>query len=549
MMSKKSKSRKHRKSSKAMSSKKKGKGKSTRSRPKTVAEEALEVGRGLKDYYMKYILPIEKAYNFDKFAQPYLTEADFVARPMVLLCGQYSVGKTTFIKYLLERDFPGMRIGPEPTTDKFCAIMYGMSERIVPGNAAAVQNDKPFKNLEKFGMAFLNRFEVAEVPAPILEHITFIDSPGVLSGEKQRVNRGYNFGKVIKYWAGRVDRIVLLFDAHKLDISDEFQECILALKGNFDKIRCLLNKADKVNTQQLMRVYGALLWSLGKVVLTPEVLRVYIGSFIDQPYQNEELAYLFDKESTDLISDLKELPRSSSIRKVNEFVKRGRQAKVHALICNHLYSQFGYFYKDATQLELLKDMAKHFQSVAKKYNIPKGDFPNPNKFADIMKEFKIYEFTAVDEKSIHVIDKVLSSGVPKLLEKLGSSSSRNYGSDEKMDNPFADNPFNTISGPDVKMGRDAWVINSTMKATYDQKFYSMDTSGGKALGSSIMPVMMASGLSNTVLKSIWDLSDIDKDGKMDADEFALCMYLIESVKKGGTIPDSLPLSHVPPSKR
>lgn len=37
---------------------------------------------------------------------------------MILLVGQYSTGKTTFIRHLLERDFPGIRIGPEPTTGK-----------------------------------------------------------------------------------------------------------------------------------------------------------------------------------------------------------------------------------------------------------------------------------------------------------------------------------------------------------------------------------------------------------------------------------------------
>jgi hypothetical protein len=56
------------------------------------------------------------------------------------------------------------------------------------------------------------------------------------------------------------------------------QRAIEGLKGNDDKIRVVLNKADMVSHQQLMRVYGAMMWSLGKVVKTPEVMRVYIGT-------------------------------------------------------------------------------------------------------------------------------------------------------------------------------------------------------------------------------------------------------------------------------
>lgn len=39
----------------------------------------------------------------------------------------------------------------------------------------------------------------------------------------------------------------------------------------YGRFRVVLNKADQIETQQLMRVYGALMWSLGKIVNTPEV--------------------------------------------------------------------------------------------------------------------------------------------------------------------------------------------------------------------------------------------------------------------------------------
>merc|ERR1711997_697143 len=128
----------------------------------------------------------------------------------------------------------------------------------------------------------------------------------------------------------------------------EFKAAILALRGNFDKIRCILNKADAITQQQLMRVYGALLWSLGKVVQTPEVMRVYISSFWDKPYRIKECEKLFDLEKQDLLNDLKSLPRSSAVR------------KVHALICETLRSKFGIFGKEKKQKELLNSMAEIF---------------------------------------------------------------------------------------------------------------------------------------------------------------------------------------------
>lgn len=126
-----------------------------------------------------------------------------------------------------------------------------------------------------------------------------------MSGEKQRTDRGYSFVQVCEWFAARSDVILLLFDPHKLDISDEFKSVISCLRGHDDKVRVVLNKADQVSAQQLMRVYGALMWSLGKVFMTPEVCKVYVGSFNDKPpsTENNQLgAELFAKVGSPRLS-------------------------------------------------------------------------------------------------------------------------------------------------------------------------------------------------------------------------------------------------------
>ncbi len=73
----------------------------------------------LKVVYKKKIMPLEAAYSYDAFYSPLLTDTEIGAKPMVLLLGQYSTGKTTFIRHLLGREYPGARIGPEPTVCSF----------------------------------------------------------------------------------------------------------------------------------------------------------------------------------------------------------------------------------------------------------------------------------------------------------------------------------------------------------------------------------------------------------------------------------------------
>ena len=104
-----------------------------------------------------------------------------------------------------------------------------------------------------------------------------------------------------------------------------------------------------------MRVYGALMWSLGKVISTPEVVRVYIGSFWDQPFLHSENRGLFEAESADLFEDLQSLPRNAALRKLNDLIKRARLAKVM-----NLRKSYSYEY-----LRFLSDRASGFMIFEK----------------------------------------------------------------------------------------------------------------------------------------------------------------------------------------
>jgi EH domain-containing protein 1 len=394
---------------------------SSKSSKKVPLSSVTSIVDGLKRLYIQKLKPLEVTYRFNDFVSPLLANSDFDAKPMVMLLGQYSTGKTTFIKHLLKTSYPGAHIGPEPTTDRFVVVMSGPDDRSIPGNTIAVQADMPFSGLTTFGTAFLSKFECSQMPHPLLEHITFVDTPGVLSGEKQRTQRAYDFTGVTSWFAAKCDLILLLFDPHKLDVSDEFKRVISSLRGHDDKIRVVLNKADQIDTQQLMRVYGALMWSLGKVLNTPEVMRVYIGSFNDKPVNEAATGpigkELFEKEQEDLLADLKDIPKKACDRRINEFVKRARAAKIHAYIISHLKKEMpAMIGKAKTQQKLIDNLSDEFGKVQREFHLPPGDFPNVEQFRETLSGYNIDKFEKLKPKMIQAVDDMLGYDIPDLLK-------------------------------------------------------------------------------------------------------------------------------------
>ncbi|ELW67092.1 Epidermal growth factor receptor substrate 15-like 1, partial [Tupaia chinensis] len=94
-----------------------------------------------------------------------------------------------------------------------------------------------------------------------------------------------------------------------------------------------------------------------------------------------------------------------------------------------------------------------------------------------------------------------------------------------------------------------WAVRVEEKAKFDGIFESLLPINGLLSGDKVKPVLMNSKLPLDVLGRVWDLSDIDKDGHLDRDEFAVAMHLVYRALEKEPVPSVLPPSLIPPSKR
>jgi len=200
----------------------------------------------------------------------------------------------------------------------------------------------------------------------------------------------------------------------------------------------------------------------------------------------------------------------------------------HAHIISHLREKMPMILgKETVQVELIKNLASVFKEIEKLKKIPGGDFPDITLMQQRLKCHDFMTFEKESERLLKQIDNVLNVELPSLM-KMNSS---------KL--PIDTNPFLEVQ----------WEVKPDMKANYDQLFCSLAEHNGRVIGTTAREALLNTGIEVDFLRKIWELCDFEKDGTLDNDEFALALHLTEMVKSGKTIPEPLPLSLVPPSKR
>ena len=218
----------------------------------------------------KYLTPVALRYGYSDVP----LETNIKWRPLVLMLGNYSSGKSTLINELL-----GARVQATwqaPTDDSFTVITWGDAE--TPQAGVQIQEERdgkflmndpeyPFEGLKKYGQRLASHLRLKKVNSPFLENLALIDTPGMLDSITER-DRGYNYQEVVGELARIADLVLILFDPHKAGTVRETYTSIrdtLPAHTFEDRILFVLNRIDEcASLSDLLQVYGTLCWNLSQ---------------------------------------------------------------------------------------------------------------------------------------------------------------------------------------------------------------------------------------------------------------------------------------------
>lgn len=132
---------------------------------------------------------------------------------------------------------------------------------------------------------------------------------------------------------------------------------------------------------------------------------------------------------------------------------------------------------------------------------------------------------------IHLVPSIEPAPSPLPAEASGYDASRQVG----------EGPSHLDSGAAQAQRGIVWTVELEVLGRYDNYFVSLDAGGtGYIDGSSGVAFFGKSGLPRPVLKRVWQLADVTRDGKLDRDEFRAAMHMVAALRTGRASVADLP---------
>jgi len=192
------------------------------------------------------------------------------------------------------------------------------------------------------------------------------------------------------------------------------------------------------------------------------------------------------------------------------------------------------------QEELIEGLRNEFIKVHQRYQLPVGDFPDITRFKEVLSAHNDFtKFAKLNEKMILAMDEVLANDIPKLMQQFPT----------ERDAINSSNPFENASPFDVSFASEGPISQEEFNKS-KEIFQTLGPVDGKITGKAATTILTQSKLPREVLSKIWVLSDRDKDGLLNQEEFAISLWLVKQTLEGKPVPYVLPPSlQISPSQK
>ena len=231
-----------------------------------------EIVEEVNQFLSSSIDPIQERFLFQ--GRP--SEAALNDTPMILMLGNHSSGKSSFINHFVGE--PIQLTGMAPTDEDFTILRYGPTEKERPGSSLVSNPELGYEGLSQFGPQFLSHLKMRVQPSARLEKVSLVDTPGMIDSADTNAHRGFDFKGVVRWFSERADLIMLFFDPERPGTTAEtLQVYTEALRDVDHKLLVVMNKVDQFRKlSDFARCYGTLCWNLGKVMRTKDLPLIYV---------------------------------------------------------------------------------------------------------------------------------------------------------------------------------------------------------------------------------------------------------------------------------
>uniref|UniRef100_A0A0N4ZKG2 G domain-containing protein n=1 Tax=Parastrongyloides trichosuri TaxID=131310 RepID=A0A0N4ZKG2_PARTI len=271
-------------------------------------------------FYQKIVEPVRDRHNFNACTVTCGWNInEIITKPTVLVIGPPESGKTSLINYLL-REKEGYETYYDPIKDrKNCFTHLGYSEKIALSRLNEISASKiwPYNEINKYSRERNDyQIQMFQIKSPLLQEISFIDSPGIIDNIFKEGNNleKYGFDPILRNLVMKVD--LIFFVATDTFLTTKSTDIISFLSQHSKKTIFCLNKCDQfknyesfASSRKRFSEYVTLYSRYGE----PKILCTYFKGVM----VNEQVQKNVHTENEALLRRIKNLPTSFKHQRIS----------------------------------------------------------------------------------------------------------------------------------------------------------------------------------------------------------------------------------------